>query len=163
MAIIGTSSGGSNNTVHVSSSLLFRSHQHFPSVFYVPPTVSHGNGVGRRRCDGYGPLVFVPGVQLHVVFAGDGEDARSGEEPFPGVSSSDVVPSEGTGQVNTAGGNGEGRRECDEERGAEEGTWSSGSGQYHSLRSLEFEHEETTSKMGKRRTADDISIWEFPR
>ena len=119
--------------------------------------------MGRRRCDGCGFLDSVPVVRSCVNLAGNGEDARGGEEAFPGVSSSDVVPSNGTSQINAAGENGEERRECDEERGAEEGTWSSGSGQYHSLRSLEFEYEETTSKTGKRRTTDDISIWEFPR
>ena len=53
--------------------------------------------------------------------------------------------------------------ESHEEQGREEGTWSSGDGQYHSLRNLEFEANETQRRTSRKLPPGEVSVWEFPR
>ena len=46
-----------------------------------------------------------------------------------------------------------------EERGGDEGTWSSGDGQYHGLRSLELEAEEANKRASRKLPPEEVSVW----
>ena len=56
-----------------------------------------------------------------------------------------------------------GEHRADEERRGDEGTWSSGDGQYHGLRSLELETEEANKRASRKLPPEEVSVWRTAR